>query len=394
MTKEEMVAMLKRSVDEWNEWRKDNPHTIANLDKVDLSNLNLEGIDLHDVTLLEANLSGSNLSNSTISDAYFISANLSSVKLSCSVIINSNFANANMNRLRIDDSELNNVEFIGADLRFSYFVNSKFGKIDFTESNLNGTRFIKSTLTICNFSGAILRSSYFQKTISGYSYFTNVDLREIKGIESIDHQAPSVINSSSFKKSKGQIHEMFLKGYGLSDWEIASIKLYNPKLTSGEITDVVYKIDELRNEQPIQFHNVFFSYSHKNSVFVDSMEQQFDKRGIRFWRDKHDATSGKLAKMVMSAMKGRIVLLILSEQSIKSDWVEFEVKNARKLEREEEQDILCPIALDDSWKTAQWSPILMEQIKEYNILDFSDWQDKSVMNRQVDKLINGWKKFY
>ena len=88
------------------------------------------------------------------------------------------------------------------------------------------------------------------------------------------------------------------------------------------------------------------------------------------------------------------VLLILSEQSLNSDWVEHEVRTARLLEKEMERDVLCPIALDDSWKSSRWPKRIMEQIMEYNILDFSEWKDNVKFEGMFRKLIDGLELFY
>lgn len=32
--------------------------------------------------------------------------------------------------------------------------------------------------------------------------------------------------------------------------------------------------------------------------------------------------------------------------------------------------MLCPVALDDSWKDSPWTKRVMQQVLEYNILDF------------------------
>jgi len=57
--------------------------------------------------------------------------------------------------------------------------------------------------------------------------------------------------------------------------------------------------------------------------------------------------------------------------------------------------VLCPVALDDSWKTCRWPVRLREQIMEYNnILDFSAWKDKAFFRRTVAKLIDGLDLFY
>lgn len=88
------------------------------------------------------------------------------------------------------------------------------------------------------------------------------------------------------------------------------------------------------------------------------------------------------------------VLVVLSKNSLKSDWVQHEVRKARELEREMGREILCPVALDDSWKSAPWPARVMEQIMEYNILDFSGWEDDTKFNEVFAKLLNGLDLFY
>jgi len=58
------------------------------------------------------------------------------------------------------------------------------------------------------------------------------------------------------------------------------------------------------------------------------------------------------------------------------------------------RDVLCPIALDGSWKSSLWPRRLMEQIMEYNILDFSKWEDDSKFKTAFNKLIDGLELFY
>ena len=121
----------------------------------------------------------------------------------------------------------------------------------------------------------------------------------------------------------------------------------------------------------------------------------FDQKQIRYWRDIHDAPSGPLEKIVVMAMRQNpTVLLVLSKESVESDWVEFEAKKARELEKELKRHVLCPIALDDIWKKCDWSAVLRNQIKKYNILDFSDWTDEASFKLKFDRLIAGLNIFY
>ena len=89
-----------------------------------------------------------------------------------------------------------------------------------------------------------------------------------------------------------------------------------------------------------------------------------------------------------------MVLLILSEHSTNSDWVEHEARKAREKERQSGKDALCPVALDDSWKTCRWPARLREQIMEYNILDFADWHDAAHFHKMFTKLLEGLNLFY
>jgi hypothetical protein len=106
-------------------------------------------------------------------------------------------------------------------------------------------------------------------------------------------------------------------------------------------------------------------------------------------------TAGRMETQIDQAIsQNRTVLLVLSQNSIKSDWVEHEVRKARGLEKDMGRDLLCPIALDDSWKDSKWDKHLMEQVMKYNILDFSAWEDDVKFEGIFRKLIDGLELFY
>ena len=130
-------------------------------------------------------------------------------------------------------------------------------------------------------------------------------------------------------------------------------------------------------------------------IVGDHLEKYLNDSGIRFWRDIHHATSGRLEKQVDRAIRHHpTFLLILSEHSVKSDWVEYEAQKARELEKELKRDVLCPVALDGSWETCDWDGKLRQQIEKYLILDFSAWKNRTTFNDQFGKLIRGLRIFY
>ena len=246
-----------------------------------------------------------------------------------------------------------------------------------------------------NLSNAVLRGANLSGSVIEATVFSDIDLRTTLGLEKVEHLGPSTIGTDTLQLSQGKIPEVFLRGCGLSDWEIETAKLYNPNLSNEEINDIQYKIYDLRATRAIQISPLFISYSHSDNEFVDRMEVQLNKKGIRFWRDVHDMKAGRMETQIDRAIRQNpTMLLILSEHSLASDWVEYEVHTARGLEKEMSRDVLCPVALDDSWKSSRWPERLIEQITEYNILDFSEWQDDAKFDNIFHRLIDGLELFY
>ncbi|MCP4141858.1 MAG: toll/interleukin-1 receptor domain-containing protein [Chloroflexi bacterium] len=261
---------------------------------------------------------------------------------------------------------------------------------DFSEADLS-----KADFGAANFSFVYLRGANLTKGSFASTVLADIDLSASIGLETTRHTFPSYIDTKTLQLSRGEIPEIFLRGCGLSDLDIEYSKLANPKLSNEEISSITQNIFDLKAIHPIQISPLFISYSHTNSFFVDKLETKLNEKGIRFWRDIHDAKAGRLETQIDRAIRHNpTVLLILSEHSTNSDWVEHEARLARKLEKELGRDVLCPIALDDSWKTCNWPERIKEQIMEYNILDFSNWKDDAELDMMFKKLIDGLDMFY
>lgn len=43
---------------------------------------------------------------------------------------------------------------------------------------------------------------------------------------------------------------------------------------------------------------------------------------------------------------------------------------------------------------SNWSGVLRNQIKKYNVLNFSNWRDGEAFNGKVERLLSGIKLFY
>jgi uncharacterized protein YjbI with pentapeptide repeats len=381
MANEEQLSILKQGVEAWNRWREDNPAIKIDLLRADIGQAMLEGADLW-----LANLMGANLFYAELSRANLIEANLMRANL-----IGANLREANLVSAKFTGAHLANVDLAEADLRDAQLVGA-----DLTEADLTGANLTRADLWGANLRRANLKRANLLESKIGATEFGNIDLSDSLGLEKASHSAPSTIGTDTIKLSRGKIPLEFLRGCGLSDWEIEHAELYIPDLSNERVNEILYKMYELRAAQAIQFSPLFVPYSHADSEFVDKIGDCLTDTGIRYWRDIHAMISGRIEKQIDRAIElNPTVLLILSKHSLKSDWVEHEVRKARKLEKKLRRDVLCPVALDNSWKEKNsWPGRIMEQVTEYNILDFSEWQDDSKFKSMFRKLIDGLELFY
>ncbi len=304
-------------------------------------------------------------------------------------------SHADLRGANLTAANLSNLKLSGTQMQKTNLRKASLFSVDLSGADLSRANLRQAHMESVNLSHADLRGANLERSIIAFGTFTNVDLSEVKGLESVFHQGASSIGTDTLFLSKGKIPEVFLRGCGLSDWEIEAAKLYDPKLSSNQIVDIQQRVFDLRAGYPIQIGSLFISYTHADSAFVDALEKKLNEKGIRFWRDVHQATAGRLDKVIDRAIRlNPTVLLVLSEHSLKSDWVEDEANRARELEKTLARDVLCPIALDDSWRDCGWSRPLRTQISKYTVLPFHDWKDPAALDGMFRRLVEGLSIFY
>jgi hypothetical protein len=98
-------------------------------------------------------------------------------------------------------------------------------------------------------------------------------------------------------------------------------------------------------------------------------------------------TGAKIWDAIDEAIKLRDkLLLILSENSIASDWVEDEVQKAFAEERDRKQLVLFPVRIDDAvMKTPEpWARKLRDQ---RNVGDFRRWKDHDAYKQSFERVV-------
>jgi len=367
------MDIIKRGVDYWNTWRINNSHIIpslseaglhmaylnkANLSRADLSDAglrladliesNLKGADLNWVNLSEANLRGANIREANLQGANMTGSNLRGTKLNLA-----NLSKANISRADISFSELNRANLFGADLSGS----------DLSNSVLKGANLIGANLTGANLNGADLNNA-----VIGATLFGNVDLRNVKGLESLLHLGPSTVGIDTIYRSNGRIPVQFLRNAGLPRHLIDYIEMF---------------VD--RNNK---HYSCLISYSVKNKQFAHKLYEDLQAHGVRCWlvNEKLKRRDKNHTMMDAAVNLHDKLILILSEDSVDEVWVENEYNQAVEKEMRSGKTVLVPVTLDDAVESAE-QPWAIKLRRSRYAADFSLWQDSDAYQEVLGYLL-------
>jgi hypothetical protein len=330
----------------------------ANLSKADLSDAglrladlieaNLQGADLYWANLSEANLRGANLREANLQGANMTGSNLRGAILNAT-----NLSQANISRADISSAELNRANLHGADLSGA----------DLSNSILKGANLIGANLTGANLEGADLTDA-----LVGATLFGNVDLSNVKGLESLLHLGPSTVGIDTIYKSKGKVPVPFLRNAGVPRHLIDYVEMF---------------VDQNK-----KYYSCFISYSKKNEEFAHKLYEDLQAHGVRCWltteklkrRDRNHAVISSAVNLHDK------LIMILSEDSIDKDRIENEYNYAIEKELKTGKSVFLPISLDDAVKyTEQPWAIKMRRLR-YTV-DFSMWQESDTYQEVLNYLL-------
>ena len=260
------------------------------------------------------------------------------------------------------ESSLNNTKFIRADLTNANLCNSNLSFSDLTSSIL--------------FYADLSRVEFFDTRISqatvGFTIFADTDIWRVIGLETLNHLGPSSVSINSLILSEGRIPESFLRGAGVPD----------------NVIEYVFSL----TEQEFEYHSCFISHSSKDKEFVDRLHSDLQSKGVRCWYSPEDLKIGdKIRQSIDQSIRIQDkLLLVLSRNSIDSEWVEDEVESAHEQERKRRKTVLVPIRLDSAVMDTDkaWATKLR---RDRNIGDFTQVKDQGAYRKALNRLLKDLK---
>lgn len=335
----QLKFLKKKGVEAWNNWRLANPKIRPDLCEVNLNEIDLRNIDLHDASLIGVNLSRTDLRNAFLRGANLLQANLSQANLS-----GTNLSGAILDRVQFRRTNLCGADLSGAEAEETIFM----------EASLSETE--------------------FSNCVMGWTWLANINLSGCKGLERVRHHNPSIVSIDTIYRSGGNIPEVFLRKAGVPEPFIVHMKSLVAAMS------------------PIEFYSCFISYSSKDQEFAERLYADLQSMGVRCWFAPEDLKIGdKLRPAFDEAIRVHDKLMVLlSKNSVGSPWVEKEVETAFEKERQQSRTVLFPIRLDEAvMETDQaWAADIR---RTRHIGDFRDWKNHDSYRKALDRLLRDLK---
>ncbi|HEU5378661.1 MAG TPA: toll/interleukin-1 receptor domain-containing protein, partial [Ktedonobacteraceae bacterium] len=301
------VQLLNCGVDVWNAWRQKYPEVEP---------------DFRGLFCISAKLSSANLSNANFLGAMMLQTDLSGANLSNAVFQRAELFGANLSGAILSNAYFNSAGLIAANLSAANCDHTHFGFTNLMGANLSNADLSYADLNHANLSDAVLKSTKFHATHLSHTVLAGVDLCNVEELNTIVHEAPSIVDINTVQLPQGETLKSFLRGVGFSDPLIDNLSTL---LTAA-----------------IRYPSCFISYAHQDEVLAQRLYKNLQDKGIRCWFAPEDMKTGdKIRARIDEAIHvHEKLLLLLSERAIESNWVEDEVEAALEKEKHQQREVL------------------------------------------------------
>ena len=389
MPNQKHFEIVEQGVDAWNKWRDENPEIEPDLSDVDLSDKRLNNANFGETDLRRSDLSNTDLRGANLVRADLRAANIRKASFNLAKMCEANLSEAYLRESDLSEADLKRAYFIRADLvrvdlwetdltkadfRWAYLIGTDLKQANLTQADLRWAHLSESNLSQANLIKAnIIKTNLhhcnLKNVLMGWTNFGDVDLSLTKELFTAQHFGPSSIGIDTIMRSNGKIPETFLREIGVSENVIQNMALLT--------------------EEGLSYHNCFISHSGKDLEFAEKLYTDLQNKGVRCWFASEDMKMGdKTWDSIYHYIRMRDkVLLILSEDSISSDWVEDEVNATLAEENKRKKPILFPICVDAAVLDSDqaWAEYINQT---RNICDFSNWKDHDAYHQALENLLD------
>ncbi|MEM9102884.1 MAG: pentapeptide repeat-containing protein [Pseudomonadota bacterium] len=287
MADKELIGLIHRGVDSWNQWREANPNYPIDLTDAVLAGLNLVGINLNEADLTRADLTGANLENSTfiatrlthavlrnanLSRANLIAANLTGAKLQKVNVSGVNFLTAMLRGIDFSHTDLRGHDLRGQDLRDATLVGADLSDQNFTNQDLSRVDFSEANLERVNFENANLLEASFHRAKLKKVNFHNANLRQVV-LSEVDLRSALLkdLNFEQVDFSNSNLQGVDFSNSNLMRANLTGCKLGEIKTSGWKIKNIKcdYAYWDQRGVEITRYHSYEFERLYSETMTID-----------------------------------------------------------------------------------------------------------------------------
>ena len=371
MASSKLVEIAKKGRKALAMWRQKNPDVVMDLSDADLEKVNLRGANLR-----RANLVGANLTKANLIGANLTGADLTRANLTKAVLIKADFYTANLFKATLNGADLSGVYFRKSNLQGVNLSDASLVKADFLEADLTNADLRKTTLYGADFGRSIMQGVQINEALLGWASFGNVNLSQVIGLDQIEHRGPTTVGLDTFFQSDGKISETFLRGCGVPEGFVAGM----PTITG----------------HPFETTTCYIRFTKEEATFAERVFEALQNKGLRCWMDQRPEKAEQMKDIRMEKPDDKVVLCA-SKYSLTSWWGEDELNRTAQLEERIKKEtrkqvqVLFPLNLDGFMFSGDWNYKKEKQIARIS-QDFTGWRrNHTKFSEEIDKLAKGLK---
>lgn len=280
--------------------------------------------------------------------------------------------------------DFDGVSFRGADLSGVDGKSATFSDCNFEQANLDSANFFNARFDGCNFQGATLESAFLARALFRRCAFAGANLRRAEFGE-------TDFLSCSLSGAVGLSEARHIAGSTL-DFATVGQRLPVSFLRGARVPEALMN-SIAPSEETNLGRSCFISYSSKDEAFAEKLYRDLVREGVSCWFAPRDLAIGAETYDVIDQEISKMdrLLVVLSDNSIKSRWVKDEAMKAFAEERRRGKVVLVPIRLDNAPMASAeaWVKKVRDQ---RNIGDFVGWENRSRYRKALASLMEALKR--
>lgn len=335
-----------------------------------------------------------------------------------------NVSNCRFHRADLSHAVLGPAVFVGSDfylatMRHADFLNCNasdayFGQADLREASLYGGYFQRAWFLLTFLDGCMLfgadfeeaRVHYFNligsETLAKNAVLLQQTLGERKRLEAVLARATPVTLSLGETLARARLPagevpvppERLAEALARLERQFEHLRRF--LLASGCNPEEVAAMTAAADQKRADYPRVFISYSSADEAFAAQLYEALAEFGVDAWFAPESMRGGrKIHEQLEAAIAERDkIILVLSDDSMKSRWVASEVQWAAGREIESDQQILFPIRIVPFDAVRRWTLFdadlgqdIAKYVRQYFVPDFTAWRDREALARQTERFL-------